>query len=622
MAFESPDYPLDDLLGSVRVGKIQLPDFQREFKWEDERIASLLATVSRGYPIGVVMTVETGGEGSRFKWRPLAGVDQVRVGPPEMLLLDGQQRLTSLYQVMLSASPVATKDARGKDLSRWFYIDIAEALGDESNREEAILAVPEDRILREDFGRRVVADYSSRSKEVEAGVFPLSIVFDADEREEWMMEFVASAPERAQVWRDFRASVLHNITRYMVPVIKLTRETPKEAVCVVFEKVNTGGVQLNVFELLTATFAGDRDYYAEHGQDFELNTDWRSIKRRLDKQPVLHRIASTDFLQAVTLLSTRKRRMAALDAGVQGVRPPAISAKRGDILRLKLSDYVEWRDPLVEAFEWTAQFLSRQRVFRSGDLPYTSQVVPLAVLKVILGRRATEHPVDEKLTRWYWSGVLGELYGGTTETRFARDVEQVPDWIDGGPEPDTVTQASFHENRLLTLRTRGSAAYKGIYALLMRRGCVDWIHNQPLDLATFYNLNVDIHHVFPVKWCNDNHIDAGLRESVVNKTAIAYDTNRAIGGRSPADYLPFIEARANVDPGTLDRMVETHMIDAATLRVADFTRYFAERKELLLVLVSEAMGKDAIRAIEVPNAEQVTEFESSPDEEDPADVAL
>jgi uncharacterized protein with ParB-like and HNH nuclease domain len=66
MPFESPDENLGDLLGRVAAGKVQLPDFQREWKWDDDRIASLLASVSLGYPVGVVMTLEVGGDGIRF----------------------------------------------------------------------------------------------------------------------------------------------------------------------------------------------------------------------------------------------------------------------------------------------------------------------------------------------------------------------------------------------------------------------------------------------------------------------------------------------------------------------------------------------------------------------------
>jgi uncharacterized protein with ParB-like and HNH nuclease domain len=90
MPFESPDWNLGDLLREVSTGDVQLPDFQREWKWDDERIRSLLATVTLGYPMGVVMTLEMGGDAARFKPRLLSGVELPAGREPEQLLLDGQ----------------------------------------------------------------------------------------------------------------------------------------------------------------------------------------------------------------------------------------------------------------------------------------------------------------------------------------------------------------------------------------------------------------------------------------------------------------------------------------------------------------------------------------------------
>jgi len=608
MPFESPDWRLDELLRDVGTGKIQLPDFQREFKWDDPRIASLLATVSRGYPIGVVMMLETGGEGSRFKWRTLSGVVSINGASPEQLLLDGQQRLTSLYQVMKSDRPVDTADTRGQSLKRWYYIDIDRALGDEGDREEAIISVPPDLTIRGDFGRRVVADYSTTEAECEAGVFPLRIVFDANAREDWSDAYKAGGAEQREKWKTFRDHVLDSIQNYVVPVIKLTKETPKEAVCTVFEKVNTGGVPLNVFELLTATFAGDASYFREHGQDFSLIKDWKHIITVLEKHQVLAKLENTDFLQAVSLLATRERRHNFVGRPDSSPKAPAISCKRGDILKLSLVDYLHWRDRLVEAFEWCAKFLTQQYVFRARDLPYHSQLVPLAVLRVILGAGADQHAVAAKLRQWYWCGVLGELYGGTTETRFARDVEQVPPWAAGGDEPETVAVASCHEQRLMTLRTRQSAAYKGIYALLMQGGCEDWLKNQRLDVATAYDLKIDIHHVFPKDWCNKNDIDAHRRESIINKTALAFDTNRIIGGKSPAEYLEAVEQRSGLDRTTVDALVATHRIDPETLRATDFDGYFEARNTELLRLIADAMGKEPVRTQDAPDIDRPDSF--------------
>src|SRR2546423_7012178 len=107
MPFDSPDLNLGDLLKDVGNGKIRLPDFQRDWKWDTDRIASLLASISLGYPVGVVMLLETGGSDVQFATRMVSGVTEaVATKQTEQLILDGQQRLTSLYQSLASARVV------------------------------------------------------------------------------------------------------------------------------------------------------------------------------------------------------------------------------------------------------------------------------------------------------------------------------------------------------------------------------------------------------------------------------------------------------------------------------------------------------------------------------------
>ena len=98
----------------------------------------------------------------------------------------------------------------------------------------------------------------------------------------------------------------------------------------------------------------------------------------------------------------------------------------------------------------------------------------------------------------------------------------------------------------MTLRTRGSAAYKGIYALLMRNGCYDWAHVKPLHYASLHNYAVDIHHVFPKAWCRANGIDDQRRESIANKTPLSKRTNQVIGGASPRTYMSRLQREGEI----------------------------------------------------------------------------
>src|SRR5438094_7531988 len=100
--FDSTRESLQDLLRTIREGRTQLPDFQRGWVWDDDHIRSLLASVSLGYPIGAVMMLQTGNPEVKFRPRPVEGVVLAQPTEPERLVLDGQQRLTSLYQAVFT----------------------------------------------------------------------------------------------------------------------------------------------------------------------------------------------------------------------------------------------------------------------------------------------------------------------------------------------------------------------------------------------------------------------------------------------------------------------------------------------------------------------------------------
>ena len=574
---------LDGLLGEAAEGSTQLPDFQRGWVWDDDHVRSLLASISLGYPIGAVMMLRAGGETVRFKQRPLEGAPTPGDREAERLILDGQQRLTSLFQSLRLDRPVLTRDQRGRTIKRWYYIDMRRALDENADREEAVVSLPEGRQIKR-FGRDVLEDYSTAELEYQAMLFPLSKVFDTDDWMEGFQEFWDFDKEKTRFWNTFNRNIVKRFEQYQVPVIELGKDTPKEAVCQVFEKVNTGGVTLTVFELLTATFAAD---------DFQLRPDWERRERAIRSQSILSGVSNTDFLQAVTLLATLERRDAALRNGTDEDRAPGIGCKRSDMLRLGLDEYQRWADPLMQGFERAARFLHSQHLYDARFLPYGSQLIPLAAILTVLDRDWEPHPAREKLARWYWCGVLGELYGGAIETRFTRDLPEVLSWIrDGGPEPGTIYDAEFAPARLLTLRTRNSAAYKGVYALLLREGASDWMTGEESSIQNYFDESIDVHHVFPQKWCRDHGIEPGRCDSIINKTPLTARTNRSIGGDAPSEYLVRIESgKDRVPRDILDGYLESHFIDPVHLRSDDFGEYFSSRQSALLDRIRTVMGK-------------------------------
>ena len=580
---------LNTLLSQVEKGDIQLPDFQRGWVWDDDRIKGLLTSISRGFPIGAVMTLEAGGE-IRLKARPIEGVDEKSAASPNTFLLDGQQRLTSLYQSLRHPGPVDTHDNRNKRIKRWYYLDMKAATNPDADPEDAVISVPENRMTTRDFGREITLDLSSREQEYKEHKIPTEQLMNPMK---WMMGYVTYWNEAdpdfdaMESFSSFNDAIVVQFTEYQLPVISLGKQTPKEAVCAVFEKVNTGGVVLNVFELATASFAAD----AEH---FSLRDDWDERKKRLYNRPggVLQGLDGNQFLQAIALLKTQENRRAAISAGKTGPQVPAIGCRRRDILNLNLSDYQRWADRVEQGFGEAGEFLVSQYVYGSRNVPYGTQLVPLAVLFVELGKELNPFNAKAKLEQWYWSGVFGEAYGGTVETQFALDLEEVAGWIREGSRPRLVDEASFAPERLLSLRTRNSAAYKGLYALQMKYGAADWRTNQQLLFMTYYNRYIDIHHIFPRAWCEGKaspRVPSRLYNSVINKTPIDAETNRRIGGKAPSEYLPLLEP--DISPVCLDDVLVSHWIDPELLRADDFAQSFVARGEKMLELIGRAMDR-------------------------------
>ena len=575
--FDSTKHFIQAMLSDVANGGTQLPDFQRGWVWDDHHVKDLIASVSLSFPIGAIMTLRTGGDDVSFKPRPIEGAEgMIRQKEPNTLVLDGQQRLTSLFQSLMAGKPVQTRDTRGNPISRWYYLDMKRCVSDDADREDAVISVPDERRLTTDFGREITLDLSSPDKEYENDMFPLHQIFDYAEWMKGYIEFWNLNSDKWNLFHKFDSQVIQSFSKYQVPVIELGKETPKEAVCIVFEKVNQGGVSLTVFELLTASFAAD---------NFQLRRDWRDREERLkEAHPVLRNMENTLFLQALTLLSTQAK------GGTVGCR-------RRDILRLKTEEYRNWADKIEDGFKKAARFLHGQKIFRARDMPYQTQLIPLVAILTNLGNDADTEGARQKIIRWYWCGVLGEMYGGATEARFANDFEDVTRWVRGETEePRTIRDANFQANRLLSLQRRNSAAYKGIHALLMRDGSRDFRTGEPIEDQTFFDDNkIGIHHIFPQAWCKNQDIAGGIFNSIINKTAISARTNRSIGGRAPSIYVDSIMRNAGVTPADMDEILNSHRITAEILRSDDFDRFFADRAERLLQSIETAMGKNIAR---------------------------
>lgn len=579
IAPKSLDTELSELMREVSTGKEQLPEFQRGWTWDNDRIRGIIASLSQGYPMGAIMRLEYGNENVRFKYRTIEGVTVTGV-TPEFLILDGQQRLTSMYRATCCKEPVETTTEKGKEIKRFYYLDIKKCLDESEDRVDAVIAVPSDRKIKTNFDRDVVLDLSTRELEFEHEMFPINIIFDSNAREDWAdgyKEYHEYDKAFMEKYKQFRTQVIDTIVGYKLPVITLGKETPREAVCKVFENVNTGGVPLTVFELVTATFAT---------YDFDLRKDWIECRDKIRGKgetlntDVMEGVDETSFLTAITLYTTY-------------LSDKMTTCKKKDVLALNFEDYKKNRDILLEGYKMARKFLFQQYVFRKRDLPYTTQLIPLSAICAVIGTATFNLPSTQKiLAKWFWCGIMGEMYGGANETRYVTDIEDVVAEIQGKDSQNrTINAAYFSATRLLSLQTKNSAAYKGIMALVYREQCRDFMQGITMDIVKSMDESPDIHHIFPEAYCKKMGLDKTKWNSIVNKTPLLPASNRQIGGDAPSVYSGNIMKKAEIDEVELRFRIESHLVNYDYLIADDFDHYFIARAKAILKVIEAAMGK-------------------------------
>ncbi len=582
----SQDRVLREILKEVNDGLIQLPDFQRDWVWDDNRIKSLIVSLANNYPVGALMFLETGGE-INFSYRKFKGVEDNFEKIPSNLVLDGQQRITSILNAMYLTNPVETQNVQKKKLKRFYYFNINEIAKEYVDWDEALISVNENKQITSDIGRKVDLDLSASEFEFKLKYIPVNIIFDEMAYSNWrnmyqnyyIQGYKDNLLEHINKLQVFEQKVRNNIFNYHIPVITLNKNTPKEAVCQVFENVNTGGVALNTFELVTAIFASS---------GFKLRQDWENRVEcfKKHKAKVLSNVSAVDFLTAMTLYT----KYLAYKENPNN----AVLCKRKNVLELKKQDYEKYANSLERAFLEAAKFLNGLCIYSERDVPYSTQLIPLSAVIAALGNKFHYSDVKDKIAQWFWCGIFGEMYGGANETRYALDMVGLMNWIcNNGELPDTIKRAYFDPCRLLSLQTRNSAAYKGVMALIMKNGACDFISSEKMNLTYFIDDNVDIHHIFPKNYCIKENLGQNDDKwnSIINKTPLSAKSNRMIGGKSPGEYLKNIEKNME-DTSKLSKNLESHLISIKDIYSNNFDSYFIKRAKSILGLISNAMGKN------------------------------
>lgn len=533
------------LVEQASSGKLCLPNFQRDFVWRRDAVSDLVRSVLRRYYIGSLLLLRCDPHKPPFAPAFVRGANPLYQNPqPELLILDGQQRLTSLLYA-LAAPDLPLKDSVQR---RWFFIDL-----------DLLIKDPSDDEIVFDRSKKELDGLDQPEVQYKRHILPCTMLLNQsdfltwrDGLDDWLRE---QEPDNHKLfrlkWRDPWTKAINNFQSFEVPLVELPRveESDSEAigrVCAIFEKLNSTGVALSVYDLLTARLYRDNirlhDLWNESCKVHKRLAQWTKGK------------ADTSGFGIMVL------RTLALMRGLE-VKPSVL-------IDLEPKDFARDWDKAAAAVERALELLTNVTpdgfgVFDVKWLPGFGLIPVLAALRAEIENRGLGEQARADLRRWYWCNVFLERYSSAVESKSRKDYTDLLNyWREGKDEPEVFRLARQRIGAQgFTVRdsaSYASAVYSGIFCLLALRNARDWALGEAIQLQ-----NLQDHHIFPKAYLRAHGItEQSIVNSVVNRTLISDKTNNRIKDQPPADYIQ----DSNVFPdGISDPLVKPHFMGNGTL---------------------------------------------------------
>lgn len=521
-----------DLISDIEKGVIKIPKFQREFVWPIEKTAALLDSIVKGYPIGTFILWKTNQRMADVKEVGSISLPPTSDDRQVEYVLDGQQRMTSLFAAYRGARIPRSGSKKITDFAE-IYVNL-----DPTLPEDAQIVVHE---LPENAGKCVpLKDVLALNRDVEKRLVAELGLSDDDLD-------VADKFKQAFATYDFS-------------LVTLTREDIDSAI-EVFTRINTGGSVLTLFEIMVAkTYDEDKK--------FDMQVEWNKVQTDLEE-------VGYDGVSPSTVLQL----LALVLAG---------EAKRSTILGLEKIKVIDIWPKAVGAIKSAVDhFRTAYRIPVSALLPYDSLIVPFAYWFFI--KRYEPAGNDHlRMRKFFWRSSLGYRYSSAVESKLAADKRAIDDIISGGDAAwDIPVNITGAEGLIGTNFATGNSLCKAILCLLAfeqprnfhNDGTV-LLDNSYLKIASSKNF----HHFFPKDHLRTTGV--GNENSIVNITLIGADLNkRQINAKPPKIYIPKFEASNR----TMIDSLATHLIDRHGMGIDedDYGAFLSARAAKLWIKIDE-----------------------------------
>jgi len=575
--FEHGQRSIASLMSDIEREVIALPDLQRPFVWEDTKVRDLLDSLFLGFPVGTLVLWHT----STDKDARALGAERPGLRATT-LVIDGQQRLTSLYAVMRGVEIV------GKD---------------GATRRITIAFRPRDgRFEVTDAAIRNDPEFLPSVTELWNGTRPKpqirrDLINALRDKGRAVDEKYEDAVER-------NLDRAHAISDYRFPTVDIRKtattqdeEATEEDVAEIFVRINNQGTRLGQADFvltLLSVFHGElRDRIEERARAMSLGT-----VVGIDTQQLLRAVCGVAFGRA---------RMSAVYRYLRGVDPTTGEADTvGRLKRLgQLDDAAKacmeptpWRDFLLRV---------KHAGFVSQALVASKNAIVNAYAFYIRGRKAgvPKSKLDEMIARWVYGSLLTARYSGSSETIFEQDLARVarlrPDDADGfvraldDAMSETITGDYWTHSLVSALETQkarapAALAFRAAQVVLGTRALFSdqFLQNLLDPPAQGARAASEAHHLFPEAWLQARGIRERRRvNQVANLADVGWHENSVIGGRSPAEYVPRVRQKLAIDDDRWGRLCAEHALPLGWESM-EYEEFLRERRRRMADIIRVA----------------------------------
>jgi hypothetical protein len=598
---QKPDHKsLSSIIDWLKQGQFVIPDFQREFEWQPWDIRDLVRSIFLDYYIGSLLLWKGTEENfTALSCEPVHGFsgDERR----DMIVLDGQQRLTALYYAC-----VAPDVPLPKRKNRFLYFI----------RVDKFMAGDHDEAFGYDWTRGALARHADRDAQFENHWFPVSVVGESGwGLADWMRDYEAwwrSRADEAQSTgdeegervarryqsdaREFGDTVRGITQDYQITYVELDKELPLDKVCDIFTQINSKGVRLDIFDLINALLKP---------QGLQLKLMYRNTRSKFEFMESSK--ANVYLLQIMSILlqsyCSPKYLYYLLPGAEKSVRNPDGSLRK-EVLIESTDEFKALWDRAVTSLTNAIELLRHPHeygVTSAAYLPYQAMLPAFSALNARASELEPGRRLDatRKIRHWYWASVFTGRYSGAVESRAARDFIDVTGWFDDDaaePPPIADLKQQFRGIEFRKLQKKGDSIYNGVFNLLVIGGAKDWMTGTvPMPSR------LDDHHIVPQSWGKAQAEVGSAVDTILNRTPLSSETNQhVIKDRLPNEYL--LEWIGQSGEGQVRAILETHFISPAAFDIllrdpfspSDFETFISERQKSIQDAIQSLLIKERL----------------------------